>query len=102
MQAARQSRDANNRKHIVSRVPTLGSPKGTIVLNSKEQRSEDKLDNEQPLTFPFLDALRRLDALARTQRLSVCDNETCPAPYFIANRKSQRFCTEACAGPANR
>jgi hypothetical protein len=31
-----------------------------------------------------------------------CRNETCPAPYFIAKKKWQKFCSEKCTGPANR
>jgi hypothetical protein len=31
-----------------------------------------------------------------------CGHEDCPAPYFIAKKRWQKFCSEACAGPANR
>jgi hypothetical protein len=40
---------------------------------------------------------RQLTGLAK-----YCGNETCPAPYFIATKKWQKFCSEKCAGPANR
>jgi hypothetical protein len=31
-----------------------------------------------------------------------CGNSDCPAPYFIAKKKWQKYCTEKCAGPAAR
>jgi len=31
-----------------------------------------------------------------------CPNPTCPAPHFIAARKSRRYCSDACALPAQR
>lgn len=41
--------------------------------------------------------LRRCGNLAR-----YCANADCPAPYFIAKRKSQKYCTDACSAPAQR
>jgi hypothetical protein len=31
-----------------------------------------------------------------------CGNSECPAPYFIAIKKWQKYCSEKCAGPAAR
>jgi hypothetical protein len=31
-----------------------------------------------------------------------CGNPDCPAPYFIAKKRWQRYCSEECAGPAAR
>lgn len=31
-----------------------------------------------------------------------CGNSDCPAPYFIAKKRWQKYCTEKCAGPAAR
>jgi|SRR5215831_5898163 len=31
-----------------------------------------------------------------------CGHVDCPSPYFIADKRWQKFCSEACAGPANR
>lgn len=43
----------------------------------------------------FDDAIDRLGSLAgRTKK---CGNTTCETPYFIAARKSQRYCNETCA-----
>jgi len=35
-------------------------------------------------------------------RTSVCANADCPAPYFFAIRRGQKYCSEVCAGPAQR
>jgi hypothetical protein len=57
--------------------------------------------SEPPAITPFEAAMfnfqRRLIGLAKH-----CGNETCPAPYFIAKKKWQKFCSEKCAGHANR
>ena len=31
-----------------------------------------------------------------------CPNPTCPAPYFFATKKGQKFCSTVCAAPAQR
>jgi hypothetical protein len=33
---------------------------------------------------------------------SVCLNAECPAPYFFPSRRGQKYCSEVCAGPAQR
>jgi hypothetical protein len=43
----------------------------------------------------FDDVIDRLAALAG--RTKVCGNSACETPYFIAARKSQRYCNEKCA-----
>jgi hypothetical protein len=35
-------------------------------------------------------------------RAKHCGNTDCPKPYFIAEKRWQKYCSEACAGPANR
>jgi hypothetical protein len=54
-----------------------------------------------PEITPFEGALfyfqTRLGELARH-----CGNATCPAPYFIAKKKWQKYCSPECAGPATR
>ena len=37
-----------------------------------------------------------------SDRLRVCANGTCPAPYFVARNRNQKFCSAACAGPSIR
>jgi hypothetical protein len=47
---------------------------------------------------PQNDFERALYALFRNSGLAkVCENPECPAPYFIAQRKSQCYCGEDCA-----
>jgi hypothetical protein len=54
-----------------------------------------------PELTPFEAALfyfqTRLGELARH-----CGNATCPAPYFIAQKKWQKYCSPKCSGPATR
>lgn len=35
-------------------------------------------------------------------RLRHCPGDPCPAPYFFATKRGQRYCSEACALPAQR
>jgi len=35
-------------------------------------------------------------------RLCICRNAECPAPYFIAARRDQKFCSNDCASPAKK
>jgi hypothetical protein len=35
-------------------------------------------------------------------RFRRCENPTCPASYFIAKRRSQKYCSEVCAGHGQR
>lgn len=51
---------------------------------------------DDPLTAVLVHALRLAD------RMHFCENSGCPAPYFIAQRRSQRYCGEECAKPAQR
>jgi hypothetical protein len=48
----------------------------------------------------FLMALVRGMYIAEHMRY--CANPECPAPYFVAGRRSQRFCSDACAVPAQK
>jgi hypothetical protein len=40
--------------------------------------------------------------LRQAEHLVYCGNPECPAPYFIATRKDQRYCSDDCAAPAKR
>lgn len=59
----------------------------------------------KPLEKRIVAAAKVIGVLLKLQRsaerLHFCGNPECPAPYFIA-RSSQKFCSEACAGPAQR
>ncbi len=43
-----------------------------------------------------------LRAFEIADRMRRCPNPDCPAPYFIAQRRSQKYCSDACALPAQR
>jgi hypothetical protein len=53
-----------------------------------------------PVPTPFQQALVHLFKCAAT--MTCCSNKECPAPYFFARRKSQKFCSDICALPAQR
>ena len=40
--------------------------------------------------------------LTYADRLFICRNHECPAPYFIASRLDQKYCSNICAGPAKK
>jgi len=49
---------------------------------------------------PFEQALTYLlNSAKRTRR---CKNTECPAPYFFADRRNQKYCSEVCALPEQR
>ncbi len=43
-----------------------------------------------------------LRAMSLATRLRFCPNASCPAPYFVARRRSQKYCSDACALPSQR
>lgn len=49
---------------------------------------------------PFTVMLVR--ALQIADRMRYCGNSSCPAPYFVARRRSQKYCGDACSLPAQR
>lgn len=51
---------------------------------------------EHPIGRALLEAIHIADLMR------VCLNTKCPARYFIAERRSQKFCSEACAEVAQR
>ena len=53
-----------------------------------------------PAPTPLEHCLRYLLQNARTAIF--CANSECPAPFFFANRKSQKYCSDGCAQPAQR
>lgn len=53
-----------------------------------------------PPPSPFEQSLQYLLDFADLARY--CANPDCPAPYFFAKRRSQRYCSDACAIPAQR
>ena len=47
-------------------------------------------------------ALVLLRAMHIADRMRYCQNPSCPAPYFLAKRRSQKYCSDACSLPAQR
>ncbi len=43
-----------------------------------------------------------LRAFEVADRMRFCTTPNCPAPYFIAPRRSQKYCSDACSVPAQR
>ena len=53
-----------------------------------------------PPPTPFERCLLHLGKCA--DRARYCANPSCVAPYFFARRRNQRYCSDACAAPAQR
>lgn len=53
-----------------------------------------------PPASPFEKAVTHL--VKSADRARYCANPECPAPYFFAKRRNQRYCSEICAAPAQR
>lgn len=51
-----------------------------------------------PPLHPFEQALKFLDVLG--PRTRYCANPRCPEPYFVADRRTAKYCCEECAKPA--
>lgn len=75
-----------------------------------------KIDPREEMQFAFLMGLLLLPEVPLTSfeaamfylqtqltdSLRRCPNPTCPAPYFFATKKGQKFCSTVCAEPAQR
>jgi hypothetical protein len=53
-----------------------------------------------PLEDRYLLVLMR--ALSIAKRMRYCRNLECPAPYFLADRQTQKYCSPTCSEPAQR
>jgi len=51
-------------------------------------------------TDPFLLVL--MQAVKNVERMRCCANPSCPAPYFLAVRRTQKYCDRKCAEPSQR
>jgi hypothetical protein len=66
---------------------------GMVYRYASGRPGGPEIDN---FTFMMLHALRFAD------RMRYCGNPTCAAPYFLARRRSQKYCSDACSLPAQR
>jgi hypothetical protein len=74
------------------------------------------VDSRENMHFAFLTGLLLLPQVPLTpfeaamfylqtkliDKLRLCPNPRCPAPYFFATKKGQKFCSTVCAEPAQR
>ena len=55
---------------------------------------------EPPALTPFEQAMVHFQRIS--SRAKHCANADCPAPYFIASKRSYKYCSEACSKPAQQ
>jgi hypothetical protein len=76
----------------------LANPPSLITLGALSWSSGKVMTLPAPSAFEqAMEYLRNNGHLAH-----VCANPECPAPYFLAIRKSQKYCNADCATPSQR
>jgi hypothetical protein len=70
------------------------------VLRPQGEKTNTEQWNSVPDVTPFEAVMFYLQTYA--DRTRHCPSPLCPAPYFLAAKRSQKYCSEACAGPALR
>jgi hypothetical protein len=83
---------------IVKRVREELGPDWVGIADAVPGGLASGLPQITPMPDPFGRVLDRLSDLGSLGRLATCGNPSCVALFFIAQRKSQRYCTEKCAG----
>ena len=71
---------------------------------SREQPNPGRLEarlTAPPALTPFEAAIVHFQTTV-ADRAKHCSSPVCGEPYFIAVKRWQKFCSEKCAGPANR
>lgn len=58
------------------------------------------LEHGLPSRSLFDDAVMYL--FKRVRKMEICQNPECPACYFWATKRGQKYCSEVCAGPAQK
>jgi hypothetical protein len=76
----------------------VGSKRWSEVLSTEGEQARKLWAISEADAFAQV-LLRAIDASDRMRR---CANPDCPAPYFIGLRRSQRYCGDTCALPAQR
>src|SRR5215469_769980 len=72
------------------------APHGGIGVLWEGRKREIRPD---PYELP---ALLAYCSLLNGDRLRVCRNRDCQAPYFVVSRRDQRYCSAECAAPSKR
>jgi hypothetical protein len=73
-----------------------------MILESERKRQNTILEMMQslPPPTPMEAALFHLQRIGH--KLRHCPNPECPAPYFITDKRGQKYCSPVCAEPAQR
>lgn len=66
------------------------------VISGPEVNLIDRLPPPSPFEQTIMQLLKSAD------RSRYCANADCPAPYFLAKRRSQKYCSDACSRPAQK
>jgi hypothetical protein len=61
---------------------------------------EDAVSISPPALTPFEQVMYHFHRIA--DRARHCGNPECPAPYFFAKKKGQKYCSSKCSAPAQR
>lgn len=72
----------------------------TIAGFAERGRFWGYLVKPPPQLTPFEQVMVHFQRIGENARH--CPNPECPAPYFFARRRQQRYCSEVCAEPAQR
>lgn len=69
-------------------------------LDEYRTPEEDALRLSVPALTQFERAMYHLQRIAK--RMRHCQNPDCPAPYFLARKKGQKYCCSKCSAPMQR
>lgn len=85
----------------------------TVIHPIEIEMLDSKLEVKVRLSRDLAEARRGVPALTQFERCAYhfhriaerarrCGNPECPAPYFFAVKKGQKYCSEKCAAPSQR
>lgn len=79
-------------------------PSGGTLTTWGGESSSTKLERRrlQPPPPTIFEATMYYFQRSIAERAKFCPVPGCHAPYFVAAKRWQKYCSEACAGPANR
>jgi hypothetical protein len=81
------------REHLMAKTdPRFMHAEG--VISGPEVNLIDRLPPPSPFEQVIMQLLKSAD------RARYCASPDCPAPYFLAKRRSQKYCSDACSKPA--
>ena len=86
---------------------TVIDPIETAMLNTGDERILQKLRSELAAARRAVPALTQFERVAYhfhriADRARHCANPECPAPYFFASKKGQKYCSSKCSAPSQR